>query len=494
MFKSVFAKYVTAFMVIVTVSFALLLVIITLIVGRFSGRNTEKMMESTAKIAAVTLAEACEESGNQSLSESIIGAESENLCELVQALLGGKKTLVLVFDEDGKILQTISSESGETIHTPVLGLPALVAASLDERGVYVGPSELISYEERPMAAAKIGATNGEMLGSVVIVFFDLQFGIALEDVTNAIISSACLVFAAVLIAVYFITRRTVTPLREMSIAARSFASGHFDARVRVRGRDEVAELAVAFNQMAESLERAERLRTTFIANVSHDLRTPMTTIAGFIDSIRDGVIPPEEQDYYLGIVSSEVHRLSRLVSSLLDLSRIQAGDRKFVMKSFDICEMARLILISFEKQIDEKRLDVSFECDSDRMLVIADRDAIHQVFYNVCHNAIKFAREGGALRVQIESTKERKICVSVYNEGDGIPTEDQPMIFERFYKSDKSRGLDKTGVGLGLYISKTIMQAHGERIGVHSTPGRDCEFYFTLEPAQQGVLIENEDE
>ena len=281
--------------------------------------------------------------------------------------------------------------------------------------------------------------------------------------------------------------RTTEPLREMSVAARKFAAGQFDARVRVSGRDEVSELAEAFNQMADSLENLEKMRSSFIANVSHDLRTPMTTIAGFIDGIRDGVIPPEEQDHYLEIVSIEIQRLSRLVSALLDLSRIQAGDRKFVMKPFDICEMARLILISFEKKIDEKRLDVSFECDEDRISVNADHDAIYQVFYNLCHNAVKFSADGGALRICISEEKGKKIRVSIYNDGQGIPAEDIGMVFERFYKSDKSRGLDKSGVGLGLFISKTIISAHGEKIWVESEYGKNCEFFFTLSRASHGA-------
>ncbi len=293
-----------------------------------------------------------------------------------------------------------------------------------------------------------------------------------------------------MIAAYFITERTITPLREMGNAARNFAAGRFDIRVRVRGRDEVARLAEAFNQMADSLQNLENMRNSFIANVSHDLRTPMTTIAGFIDSIRDGVIPPEEQAHYLGVVSNEVHRLSRLVSTLLDLSRLQAGDRKMVFAPFDICEMARVILISFEQQIEEKRLEVEFHCDKERMRVFADRDAIYQIFYNICHNAVKFSREGGTLRLCIAETKEEKIRISVYNDGDGIPAEDQSMVFERFYKSDKSRGLDKTGVGLGLFIAKTIITAHGERIWVASEPGKNCEFFFTLPCAHRETSLE----
>ena len=150
------------------------------------------------------------------------------------------------------------------------------------------------------------------------------------------------------------------------------------------------------------------------------------------------------------------------------------------MTPFDICEMGRQILISFEQKIDQKKLDVEFECSEENMYVRADRDAIYQVFYNICDNAVKFSKETGKLRVSIAYNKEKKVEVSIYNEGAGIPAEDLPYVFERFFKSDKSRGLDKTGVGLGMYITKTIMEAHSETIWVESEYGKFCRFVFTL--------------
>ena len=493
MFKSVFAKYVTACMLIITVGFALLLLIVTGIVAGFSERNTSKMMESAAKIAATAIQTDPDfEEGTADANAYLASCDLSYPTALISALIDNGNALIVLTDESGNALQTVALGSAESPSQITLTPDICGELQQKEGGVYVGTLEL-EADHWALSVAMLTNEAGESLGFVAILFPDLRIGGALAELTQTIVTSALLALLAILIAVYFITERTISPLREMSHAARSFAAGRFDVRVRVRGRDEVAELATAFNQMADSLENLEKLRNSFVANVSHDLRTPMTTIAGFIDSIRDGVIPPEEQDHYLEIVSIEVHRLSRLVSSLLDLSRIQAGDRKFTMKTFDICEMARLILISFEKKIDEKRLDVEFECEDDRMMVIADRDAIYQIFYNICHNAVKFARDGGKLRIRIENTKEKKLLVSVYNEGEGIPLEDQAMIFERFYKSDKSRGLDKSGVGLGLYIAKTIINAHGERIGVRSNPGKDCEFYFTLQRAMHHISRENED-
>ena len=200
--------------------------------------------------------------------------------------------------------------------------------------------------------------------------------------------------------------------------------------------------------------------------------------------ITSGAIPPEKHDYYLGIISAEVHRLSRLVSQLLDVSRLESGDRKFNFADFDVAEVARIILISFEQKIESKKLDVEFDSEEDKMIAYADKDAIYQVVYNLCHNAIKFSRDGGKFAIRIFRVDSGKIQISVFDEGQTIPKEDICMVFERFYKIDKSRGLDKSGVGLGLYICKTIIDAHGEKIYVESKEGVGTEFCFTLKEGE----------
>jgi signal transduction histidine kinase len=201
----------------------------------------------------------------------------------------------------------------------------------------------------------------------------------------------------------------------------------------------------------------------------------MTTISGFIDGILSGAIPEDKTSYYLEIVQSEVKRLARLVNTLLDITRLESGSRKYNKTQFDICELARQVLISFESLIEDKKLSVSFECDDDNMLVFADSDAIHQVLYNLIDNAVKFTSEEGSLSLKVHST-DKKTVVSVYNSGNGIPADDIPRVFDRFYKTDRSRGLDKKGVGLGLYISKTIIDQHGEEMWVKSEEGSFCSF------------------
>ncbi len=300
-----------------------------------------------------------------------------------------------------------------------------------------------------------------------------------QEMSRTILITVIWILVAALIAIYGVSYSVTKPLREISRAAKDFSHGKYDTRVPVRGNDELAELAKTFNDLATVVQHREEMQNIFLSNASHDLRTPMTTIAGFIDGILDGAIPPEKQEYYLNIIKNEIKRLSRLVTSLLDVSRLQSGERKFDMKPFNICEVVSQTIISFESQIEEKQLDVNCEFEDFDLIVIGDKDAITQVVYNLCHNAIKFSYEKSKYRVSI-TTEQDKVIVSVYNEGIGIPNEELPFVFDRFFKSDKSRGLDKTGAGLGLYISKTIILAHGQDLTVNSEYGKYCEFTFTL--------------
>jgi signal transduction histidine kinase len=483
MFKSVFAKYVTAVMMIFVIGFTVLMVVLTSIVGNsVSEEKSENMEEIATAVRSYTedaVGEGCTQQTFPSAFSNALGNHPA-LAELMRALLATDDDMnILIADHTGRVLCRVSGGKVETDVSAIIPHELLGIHYPGMQMVEVVSMDSLYSTDVLLRTCGIYSGSGEPVGYVGVSSQLLPHGRMVSDLSRTVISSILLVLLAAMIAVYFISERVTSPMREMSVAARSFADGKFGARVRVKGQDEVAELAVAFNNMADSLENLEKMRSSFIANISHDLRTPMTTIAGFIEGIRDGVIPPEEHDYYLEVISIEVNRLSRLVTSLLDLSRIQAGDRKFRPEDFDVCEMARLILISFEQKIEEKQLNIEFECDQDRMMTHADHDAIYQVFYNICHNALKFSRAGGTLRISICEC-DKKLHVAVYNEGQGIPAEDLPHVFERFYKTDKSRGLDKSGVGLGLYISKAIIEAHGEKIWVRSEAEKNCEFTFSL--------------
>ena len=273
--------------------------------------------------------------------------------------------------------------------------------------------------------------------------------------------------------------RQIQPIREMVQATRQYAAGDFDIRVNDYGQvDEIGELAASFNNMAESLQQTERQRREFIANISHELKTPMTTIAGYTDGILDGTIPPENERQYLQIISDESRRLSRMVRRMLDVSQLQVMDPLRCGGHFDICESMRRVLVSMERKITDRQLDVEADIPEEPILVLGDNDMITQVIYNLLENAAKFATAGTTLYLGV-TLLDGKARVTVRNEGATIPAEELPLLFERFHKSDKSRSLDKDGVGLGLYIVKTILEQHKEKINVTSENGVTA-FSFSL--------------
>ena len=479
MFRSVFAKYITAFMSIILLSFMVIIFIITSIIGGYSEDVKRDSMEDTARLAVSYLENGLSEGWKGDLSAFLSGSVgAEGYLERIASV--DEDLTVILTDNGGGILLAVGMDvEGIAEH---MSMPKTLMDEVNNGESLFQRDELPGVFDDPHYLYAVPVYNGQNLvsGTVFVCSGSMMVTELLEVIIKTIVIASLWVLVAALIAVYFISEKVIGPLKEISRAAKSFAAGKFDIRVPVRGRDEVAELAVAFNNMAESLNNYDLMQNTFMSNVSHDLRSPMTSISGFIDGILDGVIPPEKHEYYLQLVSDEIKRLSRLVASILDLSRIEAGERKFTMGEFDICEMGRQILISFEQKIEDKRLEVSFDCEADRMPAVADRDAIYQIFYNLCDNAVKFSSEGGALRLSVRRLKNKKLLVSVYNEGQGISEEDLPYVFERFYKSDKSRGLNKTGAGLGLYIARTIIEAHGESIWVDSDHGKDCCFHFTL--------------
>ena len=276
-------------------------------------------------------------------------------------------------------------------------------------------------------------------------------------------------------------QRMVDPLKIMCNAAYRFAHGEVDTRVATEftGRqDEVGELAVAFNAMADSLAQTEQKRSEFVANVSHELKTPMTTIAGFAEGILDGTIPPEKERESLQIISSETRRLSRLVRRMLELSRLQSSERVAAQEQFDAAEVLLRVLVSLEAKITDKNLDVQTDLPDGPVMVWGDPDAITQVCYNLLDNAVKFSAPEGPLSLKI-STRGGRAYISIGNQGETIPPDQLDHIFDRFHKADSSRSAHKEGVGLGLYIVKTILNTYKEDITVTSEDGF-TEFTFTL--------------
>ncbi len=480
MFKSLFSKYISAFLLINLFSFAVIISIITSIINGYSQKTQRDELKMMTLSAREYIASQVTSSENDNFGETVL-SNTDNMENIFSAISSNSENVtILIADESGKIISAFGTHAesiDSTAFLPSDFLDFFKEGETTEEFLSTKNSEGTAHI---FYSLPITTEDGTNLGYVLTGAPTGMLTRLLSIIVRSVILGIIWIMLATLIAVYVISERIIAPLKEISRAAKKFASGQLDVRVRVHGCQEVSDLAIAFNQMAESLETSEKTRNTFISNVSHDLRTPMTSISGFVDGILDGVIPPERHGHYLKIVSEEIKRLSRLVVSLLDLSRIQAGERKFTMVPFDICEMSRQILFSFEKKIDKKKLNIEFDFDEENITAIADRDAIYQVIYNLCDNAVKFSKDEGTLKISITKAKNRKYVVSVYNEGQGIPSEDLKHIFERFYKSDKSRGLDKSGVGLGLYISKTIIDAHEEDIWVSSEQNKSCTFSFTI--------------
>lgn len=294
------------------------------------------------------------------------------------------------------------------------------------------------------------------------------------------VSLFVVVVAMIIMSVF--ARRQSTPLKDLAQAASAFGHGDLTARVKIGDAytTEVEELALAFNNMASSLQKSEYQRQEFVANVSHELKTPMTTIGGYIDGILDGAIPPEKSRHYMRIVSDETKRLSRLVRSMLDISKLQDQEKIPEEKKtrFDLEECAGQVLITFEQKILNKGVSVEVDMPEHPVYTHACEDYITQVIYNLLDNAVKFCPEGGTLGISLQEGGG-KIYFSVSNDGETIPPEELPLLFDRFHKLDKSRSQNRDGWGLGLYIVKTIICCHGENISVTSSNGK-TKFTFTL--------------
>ena len=338
-------------------------------------------------------------------------------------------------------------------------------------------------ESRYVVAMPIAShSGGNPLGIVVVSVPVAQTAGVLNRISNIFLTAAVFVVLAAVLAMSVVARRESRPLREMAKAANAFGHGNLEARVKVEEgySEEVEELALAFNNMASSLQKSEYQRQEFVANVSHELKTPMTTISGYVDGILDGTIPEHRRDHYLRIVSDETKRLSRLVRSMLDISQLQTqeGIPEEKKMHFDLEECLGGVLITFEKKINDKKLNVDVNMPEHPVYTMANRDYVTQVLYNLIDNAVKFCPDGKTLGLTIREGSS-KAYISVSNDGDTIPAEELPLVFDRFHKIDKSRSQNRDGWGLGLYIVKTIVCSHGENISVTSKDGR-TEFTFIM--------------
>lgn len=300
-----------------------------------------------------------------------------------------------------------------------------------------------------------------------------------SDLFSLYAVSAIVPIIVLFFALYTVTYRWIKPLKLMSEASKAMAKGDFSKRIPVMSNDEIGQLSKSFNQMTNSLVELENMRRNFIANVSHELKTPMTTIGGFIDGIIDGTIDKDKEEQYLKIVSNEVKRMTRLVEGMLNLSKLEAGEIKLQPVDFNFRDLIIDVVLSQEQRIEAKNIEISGLDLIGNCMVHADRDLLHQVVYNLCDNAIKFTDVGGVISFVLTSDSTH-FEFKIKNTGEGIPQKDLPQIFDRFYKGDRSRSANKDSTGLGLYLVKTIVKIHGGTAFVKSSENEYTEFGIRL--------------
>jgi len=345
--------------------------------------------------------------------------------------------------------------------------------SIEERGNFGGmlsePSLTVGY---PVFV------NNKFSGGVLVHASLLEIQENFKEVYRLTLWAILISVAVAYGILYIQIRRISNPLREISEAAKVIAGGEFQKRLDINTGDEIEELGRSFNNMAESLEKIEENRRNLIANISHDLRSPMTSIRGFIEGIVDGTIPEDKREHYLNIVLDESKRLIRITNELLELGNMQQGSLEIRKDAFELNEAIRRKIIAYEKGIIEKKLNVTFNMYEEKSFVVSDQGLIERVLSNLMDNAVKFTPEKGSIEIRT-STKEGNVIVEIINTGDSINPEELNRVWERFHKGDASRGVYKGGYGLGLAIVKEIISQLDERIWVSSDEGL-IKFTFTI--------------
>ena len=474
--KSIYLRNFTATAVLVLTCF-LLIAFSCVSIGRiYLIREYKSTMENSAQEVA-RAAEAISQS--DSLNSWLLGMS-------ISSLSRSTGIGILITDPDGVVVSC--SDRAPTCEHMGRQVPLELITEIEgRRNLVISDLGGLYHQGHYVVTRSIASDKtGELIGHVFVTND--------TDKLLSIWSSFLIIASVVMVMVFCLSmivslvysKRIARPLDEMALASRRFARGDFSVRVRQEGdpADEMGALIDSFNKMADSLEKSEKRRSEFIANISHELRTPMTTIAGFADGILDGTIPKEDEEKYLISIRDETRRLSRLVRDMLSASQTNARaadpSRRTV---FDLTELVLQTLLSFESRATAKNLDVDPQLPDNHILVVADKDAITQVIYNMLDNAVKFARVGSCLTLRLYKDNG-KAYVSIKDEGETIPPDDLPFIFDRFHKSDRSRSLDKDGVGLGLYLVKSIINSHDEDIAVRSEEGV-TEFVFTLKLAEK---------
>ncbi len=486
--KSLFSKiFITQIVVAFTVVLIVIPMIFIMIGEYFVSVQRDDILDDASRVAQLT--------------EQIVDVGTdEKTWEFFKSgieFVGGQSSLLVV------------NSRGEVIAAPK-NLSGINLSLIDEsflKGVKNGRPEVKLYEsgrlfsEQTIVAIvpilkfdRISGKNNFLGASVAFrqtpIIKRIQY-----KIIKIMLTAQVFAWLTALIVSFIITRQITKPVKKMGIATKKIASGNFSVQIPVTSNDEIGALAKSFNSMTESLCELENMRQSFLSDISHELRTPMTIIGGFVEGILDGTIPKEQQKKYLGIVLEETKRLSRLVKDLLDATRLEQGTIKINKVDFDVNRLMTESVISYEQQLSEKNISVNLSLEGKECFAFADKDAIKRVVINLIDNAIKFTPDSGKIIVKTYR-KDGKVYASVENTGEGISKEDLKHIWERFYKSDKSRSVDKKGVGLGLHIVKTIITQHNGEVFAESEEGKYARFTFAIENGENksGITEKRKDD
>ena len=474
MHKRIFVRYFNACALIILLTVFILGTATTTVYTVQSVQEQDRNMENAASKIASML------QGMPVNYNVFVGTVMAGSIETVKETIGSD---VIIVNQWGYVVQSTLDES------VALNLPSSAVEMVMSGEIYRRQSVFIeSMGNSYTVGVPIFAADGDAtIGCVFVTAPQVRVSSVMYSILGVYLlcGLGALLFAVVLL--YFITRQITRPLNEMAAAAKSYSKGDFSRRISVPPEGELGALAGTFNHMADNLDRLENMRRDFIADVSHELRTPMTTIGGFVDGILDGTIPPEMEQKYLVLVSEEVKRLTRMVNNLLEVARVQSGEITYQMKPFNLTEIGHRVVLTIEDRISKEKINLNLQLPEDAVYAVGDRDAIYRVIYNLMDNAVKFTPENGEITIGLRREK-KKIRFFVRNTGQGIPEEEVGKIFERFYKTDKSRGENRRGVGLGLYMVKNMIEAHHEDLFVTSKEGEFAEFSFTLQEAAESDM------
>ena len=478
--KSIVSRFFSAMSMVLVMSITILGVFFMFFAGRYFQADRLNLMN-----LCVTNAQAAFDDSIQEKDGITTDEQRSKLRENLRLISNTTSTIVILADENGKCI--VCTEIDDCSHEGSF-IPADIMKSLSGTENSVRLKEYFDdiYSGSYYTVARAARDSKHNIIGYVFAFSDST---SMSVFSNAILSifmvcAGTMLMVSSLVSIY-VAGRLTTPMRAIADAARKFSQGDFGARVTVEGDDEVARLSYTFNQMASTVEKNEKSRSSFVANIAHELRTPMTSIKGFVDGMLDGTIPPEMQGRYLTVISDEVGRLARLTNSMLDMSKLESGEFTMNVENYNIWDTIAAIAFAFENRIEDNNITLRGFTPG-KIMVNADQDLIHQVIYNIFDNALKFTPKDGYIAFSVTEDKGAgRVTVKIRNSGLGISKDALPYIFERFYKEDSSRSVHTKGAGIGLYISKTLVQRSGGDIWAESEEGQYTEFIFTVPSAKQ---------